>query len=188
MEKCIIAGNGESFNDMPVHLLEDMPAFGVNYCGFQPTYYVCVDHEVLTIHHRKIYSLAKNAEVAYLAKKNAGSSDLYELPNVELVTHDRDAFFGEHYFSGLTVVYVALKLAYYAGFDEVHLWGVDHSPEWSHYCEGYPVGDVGGRARRMEEMEYHYQLAANVYNQDGRAIINHSHPSKLDAIFQRRKG
>jgi hypothetical protein len=185
IKKCIIAGNGESFNDMPVHLLEDMPSFGVNYCGFQPTYYVCVDHDVLTIHHRKIYDLAKNSRIAFLAEKEAWSSDLYSLPNSQLVTHDRNAFFLEHYFSGLTVTYVALKLAYYMGFDEVILYGVDHDKGWKHYRSDYPQGDADTRELRMKEMRYHFQLAMDVYAKAGKKIINRSLPSQLDEIFPR---
>ncbi|MCZ2122249.1 MAG: hypothetical protein LC108_08305, partial [Anaerolineales bacterium] len=83
------------------------------------------------------------------------------------------------------VTYVCLKLAYYMGFETVHLYGVDHSPDWSHYRADYPRGDMLRRRARMAEMEYHYRLAQKVYNQAGKRIINHSHPSKLDAIFER---
>lgn len=185
MKKCIIMGNGPSLNDMPSDYLTSMPSWGVNYCPHRCTYYVCVDHTILTRHHDKIYPLAKQAKAVYLAQKEYGSSNLYELPNVRLVGHDTAAFADEHYFTGLTVVYVALKMAYYAGFEEVHLWGVDHSADWAHYRPDYPPGDRDRRAWRMAEMEYHYALAQKVYNQAGRVIINHSYPSKLDAIFQR---
>lgn len=187
MKKAIIMGNGESLNELPPSVLSSLPSYGVNYAKYQPTYYVCVDHELLTRHHIKVYDLAKRAKVAYLPQKELGSSNIYELPNVELVTHDRDVFSTERYFSGLTVVYVALKIAYYAGFDEVNLWGVDFNPEWTHYRPDYPQGDVERRAWRMEEMYYHFELAARVYNDAGKAIVNHSHPSKLDSIFQRKE-
>lgn len=185
MKKCIIMGNGPSLNEMPPDQFISMPSWGVNYCPHRCAYYVCVDHAILTRHHEKVYLLAKQAKFAYLAQKEYGSSSLYDLPNVRLVGKDVGKFHEEHYFSGLTVVYVALKMAYYAGFEEVHLWGVDHSPDWKHYRDDYPQGDVDRRAWRMAEMEYHYALAQKVYNNAGRVIINHSHPSKLDAIFQR---
>jgi len=188
MKKCIIMGNSPSLNELSPAVFASMPSFGVNYCPHRCTYYVCVDHEILTRHHARIYQTARQAKIAYLAQKELGSSNLYELPNVKLVTHDREAFFTEHYFSGLTVVYVALKMAYYAGFEEVHLFGVDHSADWKHYRADYPPGDVDRRAWRMAEMEYHYALAAKVYNKAGRVIVNHSHPSKLDAIFKRQEG
>ena len=185
MKKCLILGNGPSLNDLPFDVLKSMPAFGVNYCPHFPNYYVCVDRDILVIHHAKIYDIAKHAEIAYLAEKQKGSSDLYDLPNVQLITHDRQAFHTEHYFSGLTVVYVALKIAYYTGFEECHLWGIDHSADWAHYKEDYPRGDMDRRVWRMTEMEYHYALAQKVYNQSNRRIINHSNPSTLDTIFQR---
>lgn len=183
--QCVIMGNGASLNDMPQELLLQMDSFGVNYAKHQPTYYVCVDTEILTQHWQRIYSVASAARNVFFSLKHDGSSMLYELPNVVLVTHDRETFIGEHYFTGLTVTYVALKCAYHMGYEEVHLWGVDHSPEWKHYKDDYLPGDIDRRAWRMAEMEYHYQLAQKVYNAAGRRIINHSLPSKLDAIFER---
>ena len=188
MKKCIIMGNGPSIADMPQELLWKMDSFGVNYCPYLPIYYVCVDRDILINHHEDIYNIAALVEIAYLAEKENGTSDLYELPNVQLVTHDKAAFAAERFFSGFTVVYVALKMAYYLGYEEVHLWGVDHSQDWSHYKDDYPRGDVAGRKARMAEMEYHYKLAANVYKAAGRRIINHSHQSSLDMIFDRQKG
>jgi len=181
-------GNGPSLNDMPQETLLNMDSFGVNYCPHSPTYFVCVDTDILLNNWRKIYDTAAGAKIAFLSLKHEDSSPLYELPNVQMVTHDKGAFLGEHYFSGLTVTYVALKCAYYLGYEEIHLWGVDHSADWAHYRPDYPPGDIDRRAWRMAEMEYHYALAQKVYNQAGRRIINHSRPSKLDAIFERRKG
>lgn len=185
MKTCLIVGNGPSYNDMPRELLLKHDSFGVNYAPFQPTYFVCIDTDILTNSWRKIYDLAAGAKIAYLSLKHEGSSPLYDLPNVQMVTHDKGAFAGEKYFSGLTVTYVALKMAFYLGYERVDLWGVDHSADWKHYREDYPPGDVDRRQWRMEMMEYHYALAQRVYTLAGRRIINYSHPSKLDAIFQR---
>lgn len=187
MKTAIICGNGPSYNEMPQELLLQYDSFGVNYCAFQPTYFVCVDHAILTEHHRKIYPLAAGAKRAFLAAKEYGSSDLYDLKNVTLVRKDEDAFKDEKFFSGLTVAYVALKMAFYLGYEEIILWGIDHSPNWEHYDPTYPPGDRDRRQWRMEMMELHYAIANKVYNDSGRRIINYSHPSKLDAIFERGK-
>ncbi len=184
-KKCIIAGNGPSLNDMPVHLLEDMPSFGVNYCPFFPDYYVCVDHDILINFPDKISSQIKAAKTAYIAAKEAETSYLLQGKNVHLVWKDENKFKAEKFMSGFTVVYVALKMAFYLGFDEIHLFGVDHSPAWDHYVEGYPKGDVNGRKARMQVMEWHYALTQSVYKADGRRILNHSNASKLDLIFER---
>lgn len=186
-KECLILGNGKSLWDVPDFMLKTYPSFGVNYCLYQPNFYVCVDHDILVNHQDKIYEYAKCADFAFLAAKEKGIGYLYELPNVCLITNDRKDFAAERYFSGMTVTYVCLKLAYYLGFETVHLWGVDHSPAWEHYRGDYPAGDVARRESLMAEMFYHYSLAADVYNKAGRRIINHSHRSDLDKIFERGK-
>jgi len=183
--ECLVLGNGKSLMDVPDFMLKTYPSFGVNYCLYQPNFYVCVDHDILVNHQDEIYPFAKNADFAFLAAKEKSASPLYELPQVRLLTKDTKAFKAERYFSGMTVVYVALKMAYYLGFETVHLWGVDHSPAWDHYRSDYPAGDIARRAALMAEMEYSYRLAAKVYKEAGRRIINHSYPSKLDEIFER---
>lgn len=185
LKECLILGNGKSLVDVPEFMLNTYPSFGVNYCLFQPNFYVCVDNDILTNHYQDIYGFVLNSDFAFLPAKNKGSSFLYDLPQVCLVTNDRRAFKEEHFFSGMTVTYVALKLAFYLGFETVHLYGVDFSKEWDHYRADYPPPTNPARESLMAEMFYHYSLAANVYNRAGRRIINHSYPSKLDKIFPR---
>ena len=186
MKTCVIMGNGPSLLEMPKSAIEQYDTFGVNYCPYSPTYYVCIDHDLLVNHHAEVYSLAAAAKIAFLADKEKGTSPLYDLPDVWLVAKDKEYFAAEHFFSGFTVVYVALKMAFYLGYERVHLWGVDHSPEWNHWREDYPKGDQAHRLQRMQEMEYHYRLAQRVYAVNGRRIVNHSHHSRLDAIFSRK--
>lgn len=187
MKACLILGNGPSILTVPRDLLERLPSYGMNYAPFQPTYYICIDHNLLTHHAQEIRHLAAGARICYLAAKDEGTSDLYKLPYVRLIGRDQDAFAKEIFFTGLTATYVALKIAYYEGFGEVHLWGVDHSEGWEHYRPDYPLGDVDRREWRMRGMEYHYALAAAVYRAAGRRIVNHSRPSTLDRIFERGK-
>jgi len=183
--ECLVLGNGKSLMDVPDFMLKTYPSFGVNYCLYQPNFYVCVDHDILVNHQDEIYPFAKNSDFAFIAAKEKRDSPLYELPNVRLLSRDSKAFKAERYFSGMTVVYVCLKMAFYLGFETVHLWGVDFSKEWDHYRSDYPPPTNPARDALMEEMFYHYSLAAKVYNQEGRRIINHSYPSNLDAIFER---
>lgn len=186
LKECLILGNGKSLLELPESMLNTYPSFGVNYCLYQPNFYVCVDHDVLTKHWFDIYDFVRNADFAFLPEKDKGTSPLYELPRVCTVTNDRRHFAKERYSSGMTVTYVCLKLAYYMGFEIVHLYGVDHSPAWDHYRADYPPGDAARRDKLMAEMEYSYTLAQNVYSNAGRRIINHSYPSALDAIFPRQ--
>ena len=181
---CFIIGNGPSFLRAPMDYPEDVQTFGMNYAGFQPDYYVCIDSDVIVKNADKIRPLVKGAKVAFLSGLLFAENDLYNCANVRLVDKDTQSFKAEQYMSGFTAAYVALKMAYYMGYTECHLYGIDHSLDWAHYRKDYPAG-ASDRARRMGVMEWHYQLAANVYARAGRRIINHSNPSKLDAIFAR---
>ena len=182
MKSCIVAGNGPSLNRLPAEV--SMPSFGMNFAKMQPTFYCCIDSHILTEHAKDIYPLAAGAEIAYLSAKHSGPP-LYDLPNVKLVDKDTGAFHMERFMSGLTATYVCLKLAYYAGFTDIHLWGVDHSPDWQHYRDDYHADAVNPDNERMRVMEWHYQLAMMVYARAGRRIINHGEPSRLDMIFRR---
>jgi len=182
MKSCLILGNGPSLNRLPADVFASMPSFGSNFCKVQPTFYVCVDSRVLS-QQEAIRPLVEGAQIAYLSAKHTGP--LYELPNVKTVERDHASFSAEKYMSGMTATYVCLKLAYYAGFTDVHLWGVDHSPDWRHYREDYPADLAATRRERMRLMEWHYTLAMNVYARAGRKILNHSDPSALDKIFRR---
>jgi hypothetical protein len=183
-KSCVIFGNGPSLNRMPSNMLEVFPSFGMNYAPLQPTYYVCIDSDVITKNPDSIRPLVQGAEIAFLSELLVGVNDLYDGANVRLVSKDTQSFKAEQYMSGFTAAYVALKMAYYLGYNEVHLYGIDHSLDWAHYRPDYPAG-AKDRARRLAVMETHYQLAANVYARAGRRIINHSNPSRLDKIFRR---
>jgi len=185
LKECLILGNGKSVTEVPEFMLNTYPSFGVNYCLYQPNFYVCVDNDILTKHYDEIFHFVDNADFAFLPEKNKGSSILYDLPQVCLVRRDTRAFKDERYFSGMTVTYVCLKLAYYMGFETVHLYGVDFNKEWDHFRPDYPPATNPNREPLMAEMYFHYSLAAKVYKSAGRRIINHSHKSKLDEIFER---
>jgi hypothetical protein len=181
MKTCYIIGNGPSHDKFS---FDNVPTFGMNYAGFQPTYYVCIDSDVITHHANEIRSYVQGAQIAYLSELLIGVNDLYDGANVQLVGKDEHSFKAEKFMSGFTASYVCLKMAYYLGFDDVHLYGIDHSLDWAHYKVEYPAG-AKDRARRMGVMAWHYQLAQNVYTRAGRTITNHSNPSALDKIFRR---
>jgi len=188
MRIALVLGCGRSLNDLPIDLLRQYPSYGCNYIGMsgiQPTYYVCVDYRTLQDYER-IEAVARNAETVYLGRALPKSSPIYALPNAVLLSKDRQDFKEERSFAGGTVVYPMLKLAYYAGFDKVLLWGVDFDPDWAHFTTDYPYS--GHPDRKIDAMLFHLSLAASVYQKARKRIINFSLPSVLDNIFERGSG
>src|SRR5512147_359353 len=112
----LILGNGKSLAQFDPRLLEAFPAFGCNYVPFRVPFYICIDAFILQNHADDIYERAAAAAIVYLSAKFEGSSKLYELPYARLVDRDQGPFKTEQFFTGLTATYVALKMAYYAGF------------------------------------------------------------------------
>lgn len=177
---CMILGNGPSLKEA---ILPDLPSYGCNYIGklFQPTFFVCIDAHVIR-NDNLIYPTARDARIAFLRDFNSCDhkpAPLYSLPNVYLVNKRSFVFRGESTTTGGTTTYLMLKIAYYAGYETVHLYGVDHTLEhFTEYLPGTTKIDFGYR-------EKHYRIAAEMYKKAGRRIINHSAPSILDEIFSR---
>ena len=132
-QRCMIIGNGPSLNKMDLSFLKNEITFGMNriYLGFEkwgftPTYYVSVNPFVV---QQSVDEILKIPSPKFISLKG-----LHYLPNPEKIIWLRSIngwFFGADPRQGIceghTVTYVALHLAYFMGFREVILIGVDHN-------------------------------------------------------------
>jgi len=131
--RCVIMGNGPSLNNADLSLLKNELTFGLNkiYLLFdridwRPTFYVCVNPFVIQQSAQQILNDIPGLKFLDFAS-------FRYLPYVESIvyllslgakgfsTDPCEGIFQSH-----TVTYVAMQLAYYLGFDEVFLVGVDH--------------------------------------------------------------
>jgi len=102
-------------------------------------------------------------------------------------------------FQGYTVTFVALQLAFHMGFKSVALVGCDHNfavkgpanetvisgeKDESHFDPNYFAGGVKWQLPDLFQSEVSYVMAKNMYEADGRSIINATHEGKLE-IFKR---
>lgn len=185
-QKCYILGNGPSLNDIDLGSL-DAPTFGSNriyLSGFTPEYHVTVNPLVLEQFGDEIRGLD-------CIKFRAG----YELDTSQPVAGFYKPF--EQMWEGHTVTYVALQIAYYMGFSKVVLLGVDHNygkvtapPN----TEQLFTGDDGGhfspeyfKGHRwhtpdLAASEMAYRIARQVYEADGRRVVNSSTRTKLNVF------
>ena len=185
-ETAVIMGNGLSLKDVPKELLEKYATFGANFIcllPFQPKYYTCVDSRVLLEYPEQIYEVAQNAEIAFLSDAHLDDSELYQLENVYLCNKDTVRFPGEYWWTGGTVTYVALKIAYTMGFGMVLLVGCDRDKEWTNFSDEYP--GIGTSPERMRGQAYHMGIAQMAYEGAERRIVNLSPPSDLDEFIER---
>lgn len=102
-------------------------------------------------------------------------------------------------YQGYTVTFVALQLAFHMGFKSVALIGCDHNfavkgpanktvisgeKDESHFDPNYFAGGVKWQLPDLFQSEVSYVMAKNIYEADGRSIINATHEGKLE-IFER---
>jgi hypothetical protein len=184
---CIIVGNGPSLKDVPLDFLSRYPTFGTNRCylKFIPTYYVAVNPLVIEQNKADIDALK--------CKKYIMGREL------KRGTHEPFSFHPLTWVhEGYTVTYVCMQLAYWMGYRTVLLVGVDHryiqtgkpneeqtmqGDDPNHFDPSYFKGQKWNLAD-LAKSEKYYRVARNVFENDGRRIINLTPNSALE-VFEK---
>jgi FkbM family methyltransferase len=139
-KRCFIIGNGPSINNTDLTKLKSEITFGVNGIflkfpdtTFRPTFYVVEDHLVAEDRAKEINELRGVIKLfpVYLAYC------LNESPDTIFFNHrprksyphgfDFSTDAAKVTYTGGTVTFTCLQMAYYLGFREIYLIGVDHS-------------------------------------------------------------
>jgi hypothetical protein len=131
-KRCFIVGNGPSLRKMDLSLLRDEVTFGMNriyllfdQLGFATTYYVAINNLVIEQCAAEIVKLPCPKFINWYAR------ELIDFTDDMMFVHLRSgpSFYTditEGVWAGATVTYVAMQIAYYLGFEQVVLVGVDH--------------------------------------------------------------
>lgn len=194
-KRCVIIGNGPSLRNTDLSLLRDEYTFGLNRIylmfdelGFETTFHVVINRHVVeqcADDFRKIkaplFSTAPNRDFL------DGATDTGFLNTIVGLWpyFSRDASRGV--WEGYTVTYVAMQLAYYMGFSEVVLIGVDHrfavsgtpnqlvestGPDTSHFDPRYFPKGFKWQLPDLDNSEIAYRLARKEFEADGRRIVD----------------
>lgn len=193
-ERCIIIGNGPSLRKTDWSLIRDEFTFGLNRIylafgemGFTTDVLVSVNVLVLEQCHDDLVATGVPVFLSRAAADLVPSrEDVVLLQPVPGPKFSRNPIW-EGVWEGATVTYVAMQLAYWMGFSEVILIGVDHRFE----REGEPHTEVisqgedpdhfdpryFGKGFRwqlpdLETSEIAYRLAGETFRADGRRIID----------------
>jgi hypothetical protein len=216
-KRCFILGGGPSLKKIDPGPLKNEITFGVNgiflifdWLGFEPSYYVVEDFLVFEDRWRDIKKRVKQSTCFFPVQ--------FQYPEFHRDSHhylraiyDFDPRSGFPRFStnaarliwiGGTVTYVCMQLAFYMGFDEVYLVGMDHSytrpahvqsagTVWTSHGEdcNHFHPDYFGSGYRWHDpmvwrMEVAYKKAKEVFEANGRVIKNATVGGRLD-VFER---
>jgi len=192
-ERAVLVANGPSLNEMVLTFLRRETVIGINKIylgirrfGFYPRYLVAVNEKVI--------SQAAPQIAALTCVKFIGERGADHLPEDALTYHIatksppsrfcRDIEMGVH--EGWTVTHAALQIAYYLGFAEVFIIGMDHrfeyqgrpnqasrlsGPDPNHFTSEYFSGQTWDNPD-LERSEESYSIAREVFERDGRRIVD----------------
>lgn len=201
-KRCFIIGNGPSLKQMDLSLIRDEYTFGLNRIyllfpelGFQTTYLVSVNELVLEQCAQEMRELSVPKLITWRARKWLGDD-----PHTLFIDSDFTA--DEHFstdltgriYEGFTVTFVALQAAYYMGFQEAILIGVDHNfvtqgtpnetvvstgDDPNHFAPGYFGKGFRWQLPDLEGSERAYTLACQAYQSAGRQVLDATLGGKL---------
>jgi glycosyltransferase involved in cell wall biosynthesis len=215
--RAFIIGNGPSLNKLDMTKLKDEITFGVNNIfynfdkmGFKPTFYVVEDRLVAQDRAKEINELTGMIKIfgEYTKKYHFQDKedviwtnvivDYEEYPDYPHFSEDA----AKCLWTGGTVSYLCMQLAYYMGFDDVYLIGFDHSykipsdanikgcvitsasDDPNHFHPEYFGRGKRWNDPRLDRMELAYHRTRQVFEQNGRRIYNATAGGKLE-IFPR---
>ena len=219
-ERCFIIGNGPSLNKHDLSLLEGEYTFAVNSfyyktreTGFRPTFFVVEDSSVMKENAEEIRnyeapykffptnyrSIHPDAENVLFFHMNRG---FYEKssPNYCVPRFSTDA--SKVLYCGQSVTYINLQLAYFMGFTEVHLIGMDFdyvipkehlrtgddilstTDDPNHFHKDYFGVGKTWKDPKIDRVGNNYKQAKLSYEVVGRKIYNATIGGKLE-IFER---
>ena len=215
-ERCVIIGNGPSLNDLDLGRLRDEKTIGVNgifyaeALNFPLTYYVVEDtsvmeenldaikeykagHKFFPTIYRKMYDTDED-NVTYFTMNRGFYAK--ESPNFCIPRFSTDA--SQRLFCGQSVTIINLQLAYYMGFTEVYLIGMDFSytipdsaeregdlitsteDDPNHFHKDYFGKGKTWKDPKLDRVLNNYQLAKAMFEADGRTVFNATAGGKLE--------
>lgn len=205
-KRCFVIGNGPSLKNTDLSKLANEYTFGMNRIyllfpelGFPTSFLVCVNDLVIEQTVEDMQNLKIPRFFSWRSRKwLKPADDLYFLHT----TYTGPKFARDvtgRLWEGATVTYVCLQLAYYFGFSEVILIGVDHNfvtqgkpnttvvsegDDPNHFNPAYFGKGFRWQLPDLETSEMAYRKAKQVFEDDGRRILDATVGGKL-AVFKK---
>ena len=205
-KRCFILGNGPSLRQTDLTRLRGEFTFGLNRIyllfpelGFPTTYLVTVNRLVIDQCAGELAAVPALKFLPWTTRRQFSSV----AETVYIRTYCAKPHFSGHVnqsiWSGATVTFVAMQLAYHMGFSEVILVGVDHSfttqgkphaavvsrgDDPNHFSPNYFGKGFKWQLPDLETSEIAYRMAKLAFESDGRRIVDATIGGKL-TVFQR---
>lgn len=203
-QRCFIIGNGPSLRRMDLSLLRDEITFGMNRfylafdeLGFETSYYVAVNELVMRQFAHDIARIRAPKFLYWPGRRHIPLGDdtmflRFGAPQTRFETDPRGRLG-----PGSTVTYVALQLAWYMGFEQVVLIGVDHHFESrgpahatvvsdgedpNHFDPRYFGKGVEWQLPDLDGSEAAYRVAKQRFEAAGREVLDATVDGRLQVF------
>ncbi|MBT2248085.1 DUF115 domain-containing protein [Arthrobacter sp. BHU FT2] len=199
-ERCVIIGNGPSLNKTNLELLRNETTFGLNRIylmfeklGFSTTYHAVVNQLVVEQCAEDFARLSAPLFTTLPSRRFLNEREETFFLN-KLVGPRFSANLTHGIWEGATVTYVAMQVAYYMGFSEVVLVGVDHNfvskgpahkevesagADPNHFDPNYFGKGFKWQLPDLETSEVAYTLANEAFAARGGSIVDATVDGKL---------
>lgn len=201
-ERCFIIGNGPSLKHTDLSKLKNEHTFGMNRIyllfpelGFRTSYFVSINDLVIEQCAEEIANLPIPKFIAWHANRHFQRFPedmvfLYTTYTGRKFAYDMTRRIWE----GATVTNVALQLAFYMGFEQVILIGVDHSfsskgqanqtvvsqgDDPDHFDASYFGSGFRWQLPDLDTSEVGYRMARKAYEKAGRQVLDATLGGKL---------
>ena len=202
--RCIIIGNGPSLREMDLQKLQDEFTFGLNRfylmfrkLNFETTFFVAINRLVIEQFGKEISVIKGPKFINWAYRKHVPiTSKTIYLPAKPTFRMSGNINKGYYGMAG-TVTNVALEIAFYMGFSEVILIGVDHSfgesgraslavvsggEDKNHFDPSYFGKGVVWQLPDYLAMERGYKQAKELFGRAGRIIVDATKQGKLNVF------
>src|SRR3990172_4300646 len=201
-KRCFIIGNGPSLKTIDLGKLRNEFTFGMNRIyllfpelGFTTTYFVSINDLVIEQCAGEIAALTIPKFIAWHSNRHFQHFPddmifLYTTYTGPKFAHDMT----RRVWEGATVTNVALQLAFYMGFEQVFLIGVDHNfadkgaanktvvsagDDPNHFSANYFGKGFRWQLPDLDTSEIGYRLAREAYRKAGRSVLDATVCGKL---------
>ncbi len=192
-EKAVVVCNGPSLLKSDLSLLQDVFTFGLNKINllfdksdYRPSCIVAVNPFVIE-QNKQFY----NETEIQLFLDSIATTNIKSRRNVSFLHSGNQIKFAQDcsisIHQGATVTFVALQLAFHMGFKKVALIGCDHNfategpagktvisgdKDPNHFDPNYFSGGVKWQLPNLFHSEVSYNMANQIFEQNGRTIVN----------------
>jgi glycosyltransferase involved in cell wall biosynthesis len=202
--RCFIIGNGPSLRRMDLSPLRDEVTFGLNRIyllfeelGFSTTFLVSINRLVLEQAAHEMTAVDSTVFLNWWSRHHVPPERDPIYLRVTSATPRFSMEVDRGIWAGATVTFSALQLAYYMGFEEAILIGVDHSfagtgtpnavvesygPDRNHFSPSYFGKGFRWQLPDLETSEHAYQLARGAYERAGRRVLDATVDGKLEVF------